>query len=172
MPSEQTSLFSSPSASFPQSSGDVMLLWDRFVRDPEDDADAITFEPIKNGFSFFLYGKKGFELILEDDAPSLRLPGRALSAVLHDGKHRSPDNLYKVDSLTSDQLLALCAYLKSCKKEIFRSLVSDTFACCNAYIQCSDAGHCLHETDRFYNGCYYRTNLEHGRIFYGKNKNA
>lgn len=172
MTSEQTSLFSSPSVSFPQSADDVLSLWNCYVREPEDDADSISFNPIKEGFSFFIYGKKAFELNPYADPPSLKLPGRALSSILHDHKHSSPDNLHKVDSLTSDQLLSLCAFLKAWKKEIFRSLVSDTFACCNSHVQCSDAGHCLHENDRFYNGCYYRTNLEQGRIFYGKNKNA
>lgn len=45
------------------------------------------------------------------------------------------------------------------------------FGCCNSYVQCSDAGYCLHLKDREYWGCCYRKNLEAGRIFYGKNKN-
>lgn len=53
-----------------------------------------------------------------------------------------------------------------------RSQVSgDTFGCCNDHVRCSDAGYCLHLKDREYWGCYYRKNLEAGRIFYGKNKN-
>lgn len=46
---------------------------------------------------------------------------------------------------------------------------SHRFGCCSKYEECSDAKCCLHE-DKFYaKGCYYRENLEQGRIFYGKN---
>ena len=48
-------------------------------------------------------------------------------------------------------------------------------ACCHLFEKCSDAGHCLFE-ESFENwdflGCYYKINLEAGRIFYGKNKNV
>lgn len=46
---------------------------------------------------------------------------------------------------------------------------SHRFGCCSKYEECSDAKCCLHE-DKFYaKGCYYRENLEQGRIFYSKN---
>ncbi len=47
----------------------------------------------------------------------------------------------------------------------------ESFGCCNDHVRCSDAKQCLHLNDREYWGCYYRKNLEAGRIFYGKNKN-
>lgn len=48
---------------------------------------------------------------------------------------------------------------------------SHRFGCCSKYEECSDAKCCLHE-DKFYaKGCYYRENLEQGKIFYGKNAN-
>lgn len=50
-------------------------------------------------------------------------------------------------------------------------VIGDAFGCCNDHVRCSDAGYCLHLKDRKYWGCYYRKNLEAGRIFYGKNKN-
>lgn len=65
--------------------------------------------------------------------------------------------------------------IKAMVRDIYeqrRSQVSgDTFGCCNDHVRCSDAGYCLHLKDREYWGCYYRKNLEAGRIFYGKNKN-
>ena len=62
-------------------------------------------------------------------------------------------------------------WIKLKKKELFRSLGDTSFACCSDFVRCSDARECLHQTDIFYNHCYYRENLEAGRIFYGKNKN-
>ncbi len=48
---------------------------------------------------------------------------------------------------------------------------SNSFGCCDLCVKCSDAKKCVHP-DYFHSlGCYYRRNLEAGRIFYGKNKN-
>lgn len=48
---------------------------------------------------------------------------------------------------------------------------AERFGCCHLYIKCSDEKHCL-ANDRFHaKGCFYRENLENGRIFYGKNAN-
>lgn len=46
------------------------------------------------------------------------------------------------------------------------------FGCCSAYIKCSDAGKCVHENKLYSKACIYRTNLDQGKIFYGKNKNV
>lgn len=45
------------------------------------------------------------------------------------------------------------------------------FGCCSRYMQCSDAKKCVHPNKLYSTACAYRHNLEHGRIFYGKNKN-
>ncbi len=45
------------------------------------------------------------------------------------------------------------------------------FGCCSRYVQCSDAKKCIHPNKLYSTACVYRHNLEHGRIFYGKNKN-
>ncbi|MDE7122387.1 MAG: hypothetical protein K2O42_09535 [Oscillospiraceae bacterium] len=43
---------------------------------------------------------------------------------------------------------------------------SEKFGCCHRYKECSDARKCLHP-DLFYaKACWYRKNLENGRIFY------
>ena len=48
---------------------------------------------------------------------------------------------------------------------------SERFGCCHLYMSCSDAKRCI-ASDKFHaRGCFYRDNLEHGRIFYGKNAN-
>lgn len=47
------------------------------------------------------------------------------------------------------------------------------FGCCNAFSKCSDEKRCLLSDDLdYYAGCYYRENLESGRIFYGINRNV
>jgi hypothetical protein len=41
--------------------------------------------------------------------------------------------------------------------------------CCSKYLECSNNRKCLYTTDPAYAECYYRKNLEAGRIFYGIN---
>lgn len=45
----------------------------------------------------------------------------------------------------------------------------DAFGCCARYRQCSDAGYCVHDDKERAVHCTYRSSLEKGRIFYGKN---
>ena len=61
-------------------------------------------------------------------------------------------------------------YAKSILKDILDGM-SYAFACCDRFIECSDAKHCLFPKDQHHLGCYYRRNLRAGKIFYGKNKN-
>lgn len=48
---------------------------------------------------------------------------------------------------------------------------TDSFGCCHLYEKCSDARHCLDDDKLRAKACFYRKNLESGRIFYGKNAN-
>ena len=48
---------------------------------------------------------------------------------------------------------------------------SERFGCCHRYIECSDAKECTLNDKFRARGCYYRENLEKGKIFYGKNAN-
>lgn len=50
--------------------------------------------------------------------------------------------------------------------------LTDTFGCCSSYVLCSDELKCVHPDPTFARGCSYKTNLEHGRVFYGKNRNC
>ena len=45
------------------------------------------------------------------------------------------------------------------------------FGCCGNYKECSNAKKCIHENKLYSKACFYRENLEAGRIFYGKNCN-
>ncbi|MCI5545371.1 MAG: hypothetical protein MR399_00270 [Clostridiales bacterium] len=65
--------------------------------------------------------------------------------------------------------------IESMVTEVYEQCRADAgkepFGCCNDHVRCSDAGHCLHLDDEEYWGCYYRKNLEAGRIFYGEKSN-
>ena len=48
----------------------------------------------------------------------------------------------------------------------------DTFGCCSLYQKCSDAKQCIDPDREHAKGCIYRTHLEKGEIFYGRNRNV
>lgn len=45
------------------------------------------------------------------------------------------------------------------------------FGCCSSFMECSDKKACLYPHKFYTSRCWYRMNLESGKIFYGKNKN-
>lgn len=45
------------------------------------------------------------------------------------------------------------------------------FACCSRFEKCSDAKSCIHPDKKYAKGCFYKKNLESGKIFYGRNRN-
>lgn len=56
-------------------------------------------------------------------------------------------------------------------KHCFLNGSAETFGCCSRYEECSDQKKCLHPDILLARGCYYKKNLEDGRIFYGVNRN-
>ena len=46
------------------------------------------------------------------------------------------------------------------------------FGCCSRFVECSDKKECIHENKLYACACYYKHNLDNGKIFYGKNKNV
>ena len=46
------------------------------------------------------------------------------------------------------------------------------FGCCSQYDKCSKEKRCLHENQFYSKGCFYRENIENGKIFYGENSNC
>ena len=139
---------------YPQTYADIDDLYRNYIYEGETDSDAFENEGPKDGSdkwrSYFFYGKKVFSFYpdLKSDAKfKLWIKGK---------------NVPVKQSDLPQALKDLCAL----KHEIFRNTITEVFACCNDFKRCSAAGSCLHPDDRFYNGCYYRKNLEAGINFY------
>lgn len=85
-----------------------------------------------------------------------------------DVKDKSTDYVEVIVIESSDEIMSFI------KDNILTSLrfysSSNTFSCCGRYLECSDNKRCMHENNLYAKGCYYRKNLESGKIFYGKNK--
>lgn len=58
--------------------------------------------------------------------------------------------------------------MKQPVKAVFKG--GQAIGCCSQYVECSNAQKCTQEDNSISSVCYYRRNLESGRIFYGKNK--
>lgn len=127
-----------------------------FLDEGEIGDDLLTFSTLKSGRSYFTFGKKAFMFTPAKDkkAAVYKLPA-----------DDDPKKFVPVDpgSMSFGEFKQL---LLEAKRAVFRSLVSDKFACCNSFKECSKAGGCIKKNDRFYNGCYYRKNLDAGKVFY------
>ena len=71
------------------------------------------------------------------------------------------------------QSLTLPEYIRKNTEYCLKNYESkaDSFGCCSRFEKCSDAMKCVHENKLYSKACMYRTNLDQGRIFYGKNRN-
>lgn len=60
-------------------------------------------------------------------------------------------------------------------EQLFREIIlyyvehfepADRFGCCSKYRECSEARKCVHANQFYAKACWYRMNLEDGKIFY------
>lgn len=154
---EQISLFD-VNDQFPNTYEDVKRIIDDYVREGETDEDFFSWgKDRKTGGKIgYLYDTKILEFFPKKESKdsSIRF-------------YLSNDQVVKLDSKSSiDELLNILSIVKKEKKNIFRNLITETFACCNDFKRCSEVGNCIHPENRFYNGCLYRKNLEAGRNFF------
>ncbi len=57
--------------------------------------------------------------------------------------------------------------------DIYEKLLqANGFDCCSQYMQCSDAGYCIHPDIMFAGQCTYRQKLKNGIIFFGEKRNV
>lgn len=164
----QMSMFS-PALSLPSDHGEALAFWADHLRENSADPDAFTFSDIKDGHSYCFYGSMVFQIVHTARGGVFNLSGKvyhSLSFADDSRKQITDTSLHRLSGLTADQVDEVVSALLNFKHRTFRALVTETFACCNDFRRCSAARQCLHPEDRFYNGCYYRKNLESGKIFY------
>lgn len=127
-----------------------------------------------SGKSISVAGTKVFE-VYEDNALKCKLNVIAKFS-LWEFTNKKPtteiNNLSMVKIINVDGLLNK---LNEIAYEVFlfclNFIQAESFGCCHLFTECSDAMKCITQYRDLYLGCYYRRNLESGKIFYGKNKN-
>ena len=110
---------------------------------------------------------------------SFKVENKNLLKIIYQSKNRKytvqiGDDEIQVDEFLIDEILKDKSRYKEqiyhMWKELSAKSNDEMFGCCSHYIECSDQKKCVKDND-FSRNCYYRKNLEAGRIFYGKNKN-
>lgn len=139
------------------------------VHEGEKNDDLFSWNATSNGRSYSFYGTKVFEFVPRKSAKStskLKVSPEVLKIMGIEAE------TYSALTIATDaDMNAFVDALKKRERFLFRNLITETFGCCNDFLRCSEAEACIHQDDRFYNGCTYRTNLEQGRIFYGSKRN-
>lgn len=105
-------------------------------------------------------------LIANEKKNTLLVKSETFKSLFPNEKYESvaqPEDFVKIDLIKNDFKDFFETILNYTIKNYFPS---HKFGCCSKYKECSKAGQCLHE-DKFYaKGCYYRRNLEQGKVFY------
>ena len=139
-----------------------------------EDETNVVLKLNKTGASIFMYGSLAFSIRINSRTQCLDTKVNAARDYVDkiDGASYSNDTAHfpiatapEACAIVTDMVNAVC-------KDRREAQTGVAFGCCNDFILCSDAGHCLKAKDPDYNGCQYRKNLEAGRIFYGINRNV
>ena len=168
---EQLSFLDAPYAG-PAGYEDIEALLEQ-AREGQKDAELYGVKEGKKARTYSFCGAKVLEFRPAGDgeAAVLRVSADVAAAMGQTGEP-DKDGLVKVALTSQEAACRLIEALTARKRSLFRGLSSDSFACCNDFRRCSEAGECLHPLDRFYNGCEYRVSLEKGKVFFGGKRNT
>lgn len=149
------------------------LIRDSLMRITDDAGQDLVLKSNKTGLSVFMFGSLAFSIKMNSRSQYMET---ACDAAFPFEKEIDGAALVKAGCrfpLACDQATApvyedmIRAVYEQKKSAVF----GEHFGCCSDFERCSDARECLYKDDVAYKGCYYRKNLEEGRIFYGKNRN-
>lgn len=161
------------------------ILFNAFREDKDQIQDAITAEINNPEYSKFLSVSK-----LKDDSISIKAKNIVVAKVKLQKNSPYIEIRTKNTAVFPKQLIGKCGdewcrinvdgldVVLSLKRELsilFMTVLSEMggeyFGCCHRYKECSDEKKCVNPDIMMAMACYYKRNLEAGRIFYGKNKN-
>ena len=149
------------------------IIYENILRITADTAQNIILRINKTGSSIFMFGSLAFSIKMNSRSQYIETTATAAEEYvsLIPGASSAKTGYRFPIACDKDTATAYEEMISAVYEQLKSSTVSERFGCCNDFIRCSDARECLHKDNPEYNGCYYRKNLESGRIFYGKNKN-
>ncbi len=78
----------------------------------------------------------------------------------------------KIEFKNIDGIIGFSENIAAAFVKVLKDYEHESFGCCSQYLECSNAKHCVNKNKILSEGCAYKSNLEHGRIFYGENRNV
>ena len=139
-----------------------------------DDYDNVVLKETSYSASIYMFGRVAFRITLTTNRKTLDTE----CPVAADYLDRIPGMKFKGKTyhipIASTESVTDHIYNLVCDIYEFRrdgAPKGIPFACCNDYLLCSNARECIHKDNPDLRGCYYRKNLENGKILYGENKN-
>ena len=82
------------------------------------------------------------------------------------------EEVFTINISSIDDVIVYAPQLAQVYMNIMKDFERESFGCCSRYIECSDAKQCVHPNKVKAEACQYKTNLDKGIIFYGKNRNT
>ncbi len=149
------------------------LIYENILRITADTAQNIALKTNKTGSSIFMFGSLAFTIKMNSRSQYIETAATAAEEFvsLIPGASSAKTGYRFPIACDKDTATAYEEMIFAVYEQYKSGVVGERFGCCNDFVRCSDALECLHKDNPEYNGCYYRKNLESGRIFYGKNKN-
>jgi hypothetical protein len=179
---EQISIFSEPALDgkyIPYQEVLVTILRECFSDFSLDVEKHLLFRQAKNYCSVCLVDNShlfawikiaGKDKCIEVKKPEMIHYGEGMAAEYPEECYDKKKRVYKLPTANAEDVNK---YSESIQSLLFYHLINwgHDFGCCAAYVECSDALHCVRTDPPFMLSCGYHKNLRHGRVFYGKNRN-
>ncbi len=121
-----------------------------------------------NYLYYRILGKTVAKMHYQKKSIRFEVPKGSLSELKHPYIGETKTDYLFYSYFPQDELLRIISEIVD---KSVNTLGADPIGCCSKYVQCSDAKKCLCEDIEIKLSCYYRQNLEAGKIFYGVNKN-
>ena len=152
----------------------------KVCKSQEVDTQYVVCRAIKNGYSVWIREP----IDLKDNCRAFSITVKSKSTLIYSVEiiQKRIESVSIPDGATFDDSLQKPIVLFSFDNTYLRQYLTDVlayslehfepsekFGCCGKYAECSDARKCLHNNTFYAKACYYRKNLDAGRIFYGKN---
>lgn len=138
------------------------------------DSGILIFEELKNFSSVYFMDSNElfFRIRLRKKSRYILVPENYMYLFPPDTETsmtKSDAGMVRIVIQSYEDILKYVSVLRAILDQICRN--NRDFGCCGRYIECSDAGTCLHPDPKFSLGCWYRYHLDEGKVFYGKNRN-
>lgn len=138
------------------------------------DSGVLIFEELKDFSSVYFMDTSElfFRIRLRKKSRYILIPDEyiyLLSSSIKTQKTQSEIGMTRILIQSCDDILKYTDVLRAILAQIYRNHLD--FGCCGRYQECSDIGTCIHPDPRISLSCWYRYNLLHGKVFYGKHKN-